>query len=90
MSSSFARQRLVSVLCAASLVVIFAGALSACGSDAGTPAGGNSAAGSGPTATAEVDGNPAPAFSGVTLDGKTLTLDQFRGKPLFLIYMTST
>ena len=33
---------------------------------------------------------PAPAFSGVTLDGKTVSLDQFRGKPLFLVYMTST
>jgi hypothetical protein len=32
----------------------------------------------------------APAFSGVTLDGRTLALDQFRGKPLLLVYMTST
>jgi hypothetical protein len=32
----------------------------------------------------------APAFSGVTLDGKTITSDQFQGKPLFLVYMTST
>lgn len=33
---------------------------------------------------------PAPAFSGVTLDGKTVSLDQYRGKPLFLVYMTGT
>jgi hypothetical protein len=33
---------------------------------------------------------PAPPFSGVTLAGKTVSLDQFRGKPLFLVYMTST
>jgi hypothetical protein len=33
---------------------------------------------------------PAAAFSGVTLDGKAVSLDQFRGKPLLLVYMTST
>jgi cytochrome oxidase Cu insertion factor (SCO1/SenC/PrrC family) len=32
----------------------------------------------------------APAFSGVTLDGKAVTLDQFRGKPLLLVYMSPT
>ena len=32
---------------------------------------------------------PAPEFSGVTLDGDIVTLDQFRGKPLLLVYMTS-
>jgi hypothetical protein len=32
----------------------------------------------------------APAFSGATLDGKTVTLAVYRGKPLLLVYMTST
>jgi hypothetical protein len=31
----------------------------------------------------------APQFSGVTLDGSIVTLDQYRGKPLLLAYMTS-
>jgi cytochrome oxidase Cu insertion factor (SCO1/SenC/PrrC family) len=77
------RRRLIGALLAVSLLLIFAGVLSACGSSAATSAGDQAAA------TGD-DGKPAPAFSGVTLDGKTLTLDQFRGRPLFLIYMTST
>jgi hypothetical protein len=42
-------------------------------------------------ATTPVSSEPvaAPQFSGVTLDGKTVALDEFRGKPLFLVYMTS-
>jgi hypothetical protein len=31
----------------------------------------------------------APQFSGVTLDGSIVALDQYRGKPLLLAYMTS-
>jgi len=84
MSRSFARRRLLGALFAVSLLVIFAGAVSACGSSSGTSAGGNTAA------TTEAEGKPAPTFSGITLNGKTVALDQFRGKPLFLIYMTST
>jgi cytochrome oxidase Cu insertion factor (SCO1/SenC/PrrC family) len=84
MSVVFANRRLLGALLVVSLLLILAAVLSACGSGAGTSATGNAAT------TAEVGGKPAPAFSGVTLDGKTVTLDQFRGKPLFLIYMTST
>ncbi len=36
------------------------------------------------------DADTAPSFSGPTLDGKTVSLDQYRGKPLLLIYMTHT
>ncbi len=32
----------------------------------------------------------APAFSGPPLAGKTVSLDQFEGKPLLLVYMTDT
>lgn len=31
----------------------------------------------------------APPFSGVTLDGKTVSLEQYRGRPLLLVFMTS-
>ena len=63
--------------------------LVACGS---APAGSTSASSSGfaPTTTGTSSLEAAPAFSGATLDGKTVSLDQFRGKPLFLVYMTST
>ena len=78
-----AKRRLTGVLLAFSLLIIFAGALCACGTGAAT------SAGSQPSAAVD-DRKPAPTFSGVTLDGKTLTLDQYRGKPLLLVYMTST
>jgi peroxiredoxin len=35
-------------------------------------------------------GGMAPAFSGTTQAGKTVSLDQFEGKPLLLVYMTDT
>ncbi len=62
--------------------------LSACGSDG--PASGSTAsslAGAGETAES---GDLAPSFSGLTLDGKQVSLDQYRGKPLILVYMTYT
>jgi len=33
--------------------------------------------------------NTAPAFSGVTLDGTQVSMDQYRGKPLVLAFMAS-
>jgi len=35
-------------------------------------------------------GDLAPDFSGVTLAGDIVSLDQYRGKPLLLVYMTYT
>ena len=35
---------------------------------------------SGDGSASQTDGKPAPAFSGITLDNKIITLDQFRGK----------
>ena len=81
MSRSFANRRLLGSLLAVSFMLVFAAVLSACGSSGATSAWGDTASG---------DGKPAPAFSGVTLDKKAITLDQFRGKPLLLVYMTST
>jgi hypothetical protein len=34
-------------------------------------------------------GAAAPQFSGVTLDSQVVSLDQYRGKPLLLVYMTA-
>jgi cytochrome oxidase Cu insertion factor (SCO1/SenC/PrrC family) len=86
MSGSFDRRRLVGVLLVVLLLLVFAAVLSACGSGTSKSAWGDAVAGKEPAA----DGKPAPAFSGVTLGGKAVTLDQFRGKPLLLVYMTST
>jgi cytochrome oxidase Cu insertion factor (SCO1/SenC/PrrC family) len=77
-------RRLAGALLAASVLLSFAVVLSACGSGATKSVWGN------PVPRDEADGKPAPAFSGITLDGKTLTLDQYRGKPLLLVYMTGT
>ena len=84
MSGTVDRRRLLGALLAVSLLVIFAAVLSACGSGGAKSAWGDTVAGD------EATGKPAPAFSGVTLDGKTLALDQYRGKPLLLVYMTGT
>jgi hypothetical protein len=72
----------IAVLFAVSLLAGLGTLLSSCGS-ASTQ--------SGLTPTTVVGSSPkaAPQFSGVTLDGKTVTLDGYRGKPLFLVYMTS-
>jgi hypothetical protein len=87
MSHSFTIRRLLGALLATSLLLVLAAAVSACGSSGAASAWGDTVAGDGATQT---DGKPAPDFSGVTLDKKTVTLDQFRGKPLLLVYMTST
>ena len=34
-------------------------------------------------------GSPAPDFSGTTLDGQTVSLSMYRGKPLVLAFMAS-
>jgi cytochrome oxidase Cu insertion factor (SCO1/SenC/PrrC family) len=79
----------VAALVAASLL---AGGVvvSSCGSAATDPAATGSAwPGRDATTVVSSGSSAAPQFSGVTLDGKTVTLDQYRGKPLFLVYMTS-
>jgi hypothetical protein len=64
--------------------------LSSCGSAATDPTGAGSTGTGWPTTTVVSSGlSAAPQFSGATLDGTTVTLDQYRGKPLFLVYMTS-
>jgi len=54
--------------------------LSACGSSS------SDVGSTGSTAS----GDLAPYFSGVTLAGDIVSLDQYRGRPLLLVYMTST
>lgn len=56
--------------------------LSACGS------GGSAASGAGAQDGGSKD--LAPSFSGPTLDGTQVSLEQYRGKPLILVYMTFT
>ena len=72
-----------------SLMLILGLGLSACGASGGaaeTTVGGDT--GSTGSTSATAGGKAAPSFSGSTLDGKTVSLDQFRGKPLLLVYMT--
>lgn len=59
------------------LVTVFVTTLSGCGP---TASGGE--VGSAP-------GKMAPPFSGVTLDGDIVTMEDYKGRPLFLVYMTS-
>jgi hypothetical protein len=59
------------------LVAVLATALAACGSAA---SGGE---------VGSTPGKMAPPFSGVTLDGDIVTMEDYRGRPLFLVYMTS-
>ena len=68
------------------LVIALGTSLFACGSAGTSPSG----AGGGTAATAVADSKSAPGFSGTTLAGDTVALDQYRGKPLLLVYMTST
>jgi cytochrome oxidase Cu insertion factor (SCO1/SenC/PrrC family) len=56
--------------------------LSACGS------GGSAASGAGVQDGGSKD--LAPSFSGPTLDGTQVSLEQYQGKPLILVYMTYT
>jgi hypothetical protein len=81
----------VAALLATTFLLGLGAFLSACGSaDPGSSSASGSGSGSLPTTAAASDSPFAPAFSGVTLDGKTVSLAQFRGKPLLLVYMTST
>ncbi len=85
-----ARTAVFAALIAAALLAGLGAVISSCGSTATDPAQTGST-GTGQPATTVVGSSSraAPPFSGVTLDGKTITLDQYRGKPLFLVYMTS-
>lgn len=76
----------MSVVLGVSMLLVLAVALSGCGSGAAKSAWGDTTPGDQTAGS----GKPAPAFSGVTLDGKTVTLDQYRGRPLLLVYMTGT
>ena len=76
-----ARRAVVAALLAASLFAGLGILLSSCGA-APTQTGWT------PTTAVASSPKAAPQFSGVTLDGKTVTLDQYRGRPLFLVYMT--
>ena len=62
--------------------------LSACGSGGSVSDSTGSSVAAGGEAAESSD--LAPSFSGLTLDGKQVSLDQFRGKPLILVYMTYT
>jgi len=70
------------VLMAVSASVLVAG----CGSSAGVTAGT-----SGPIAAAPPAGSrqPAPAFSGTTMDGAAVSSEGFKGKPTVLIFWAS-
>lgn len=80
---SLARAAVVTLL-AASLLAGAGLVFASCGSE---PATGTSSGVTSPEP--DNGGTGAPQFSGVTLDGEIVTLDQFRGKPLLLVYMTS-
>jgi cytochrome c biogenesis protein CcmG, thiol:disulfide interchange protein DsbE len=41
------------------------------------------------SSTAANEGKPAPDFSGTTLDGQSVSLGMYRGKPLVLAFMAS-
>jgi cytochrome oxidase Cu insertion factor (SCO1/SenC/PrrC family) len=69
------------------VAVLLAGAGSIIAFFGTEPATGTSSGGTSPGS--DTGGAGAPQFSGVTLDGEIVTLDQFRGKPLLLVYMTS-
>lgn len=72
---------ILAAVAALSVVLALALGLSACGST-GTAVSDSSGTAAG--------GDAAPSFSGVTLAGETVSLDQYRGKPLLLVYMTYT
>jgi hypothetical protein len=94
MSRKHLRGAAIGVL-AVALLLGLGSLLAACGSAGSgsqTTASTVSSQPTGTTAPATTAGsaNAAPAFSGTTLDGKTVSLEQFRGKPLLLVYMTDT
>lgn len=85
-----ARTAVFAALVVAALLAGLGAVLSSCGSTATDPAPtGSTGTGQPVTTVISSSSKAAPQFSGVTLDGKTITLDQYRGKPLFLVYMTS-
>jgi hypothetical protein len=54
---------------------------------------GTASSNSGPAATRAASspgGKAAHSFSGTTLDGHAVSLDQYEGKPLLLVYITDT
>ena len=79
----------MAVMPVVSLVLVLGLVFTACGSSGGaietTAVGGTDSVGDTVTASG---GRAAPPFSGLTLDGDNVSLDQFRGKPLLLVYMT--
>jgi hypothetical protein len=85
-----AASRVLLAVSLAVLVIALGTSLFACGSTGADPAGTGQGTTQGAAATAAADSKIAPAFSGSTLAGDTVSLDQYRGKPLLLVYMTST
>jgi cytochrome c biogenesis protein CcmG/thiol:disulfide interchange protein DsbE len=45
--------------------------------------------GGAPAYAAPEEGGPAPAFSGTTIDGQSVSLETFSGKPLVLLFWGS-
>lgn len=72
---------------AIAISIVLALGLSACGSQTLEHAGNAPAS---QQSVSAAGGKAAPSFSGPTLDGKTVSLDQYRGKPLIVVYMTPT
>ena len=79
-------RRAVTAVLVSGLLVGTGSVLASCGSESAT----GSSSGTGTSAVSDTGAAGAPQFSGVTLDGDIVTLDQFRGKPLLLVYMTSS
>jgi hypothetical protein len=65
----------------AALVLVFA--LGGCGGDGVEP---EQAA---PSTAQAIEARPAPDISGRTLDGEQLGLDDYRGKPVFVVVWSS-
>lgn len=79
------RRRLVAAAVAGVVLLVAAAALWALGSGSGSAPGATRTAGSGPARV----GEPAPAVEGRTLDGATVRLHDFRGRPVVLNFWAS-
>jgi hypothetical protein len=69
-----------------SLLLVLSLGLSACGSGGST----SGSTASGVITGAKQDKDLAPTFSGPTLGGKQVSIEQYRGKPLIVIFMGYT
>jgi cytochrome oxidase Cu insertion factor (SCO1/SenC/PrrC family) len=78
----------VAATAALSLLLVLSLGLSACGSGASTS--GSTASGATTGAKQDEDKDLAPNFSGPTLGGQQVSLEQYRGKPLIVVFMGYT